>query len=68
MTHFEQLIQDAVSRSAVTTLDRATEKIAEEMAREILRDPAFRQEMQTWVRRAFRTTMSQLASETEPEP
>ena len=41
MTQLEHLIQESVSRAVVTTLDRATEKIAEDMAREILKDRDF---------------------------
>ena len=35
-------------------MSRATDKIAKEMAREILQDPAFRQHMHDLIRRAFR--------------
>lgn len=65
MTQFETLIQQQVARSVVTTISQATDKIAEEMAREILKDPAFRQEMQALIRRAFRVTVGQLTSDAE---
>lgn len=42
MTAPEKLIQQPVDASVVTSLGRTTDKIAEEMAREILNDPRFR--------------------------
>jgi hypothetical protein len=63
MTILEQLIHQQVVSSVVTTLSRATEKIAEEMAQEILKDPAFRHEMQALIRGAFRTTVAHLGDE-----
>jgi hypothetical protein len=65
MTQLETLIQQQVAASVVTKISQATDKIAEEMAREILKDPTFRQEMQALIRRAFTTTVSQLASDAE---
>jgi hypothetical protein len=65
MTQLETLIQQQVAASVVTKISQATDKIAEEMAREILKDPVFRQEMQALIRRAFTTTVSQLASDAE---
>jgi hypothetical protein len=60
VTQLEHLIQQQVAASVVTTVSRATDKIAEEMAREILKDPAFRHEIQALIRRAFLTTITQL--------
>lgn len=65
MTPLQQLIQQQVAASVVTTVNRATDKIAEEMAQEILRDPAFREEMRALIRRAFGTTIGELT--TDPE-
>jgi hypothetical protein len=48
MTLLEELAQE---RTRVTTpLNRATERIAKEMANEILRDPKFRAKMQEMIR------------------
>jgi hypothetical protein len=60
MTPLEHLIQQQVAASVVATVSRATDKIAEEMAHEILRDPAFRQEMVAAIRGAFTDTVVQL--------
>lgn len=53
MTLLEQLITQQVRGSVVATLSRTTEKIAEQMAQEILKDAAFRARMQELVKRAF---------------
>jgi len=60
MTQLESLIHQQVAASVVTTVSRATDKIAEQMAQEILKDPAFRQEMQAAIREAFTTTVRSL--------
>lgn len=60
MTALEQLIDKQVSTSVVATVARATDRIAEKMAQEILRDPAFREEIQTLIRQAFRRTVGAL--------
>ncbi|PYR95404.1 MAG: hypothetical protein DMF84_01215 [Acidobacteria bacterium] len=60
MTHLEKLIQAHVAGATVTTITTATEKIAEEMAREILKDPTWRAEMQTLIRRHFTHTVTAL--------
>jgi hypothetical protein len=62
MTNLERLIKAHVEAATVATLSGATERIAEEMARELLKDEAFRSEMQSLVRRHFTTTMQGLAN------
>jgi len=66
MTQLEHLIQQQVAASVVTTVSRATDKIAEELAREILKDVAFREEMRALIKRAFAVTLTQLATEHTP--
>lgn len=61
MTHLERLIQAHVKTATLTTISGATERIAEEMARELLKDKTFRAEMQALVRRHFSDTMHALA-------
>lgn len=60
MTHLEKLVKAHVESATVTTITTATEKVAEEMAREILKDPAFREQMQTMIRRHFTQTPASL--------
>jgi hypothetical protein len=60
MTHLEKLIQAHTENATVLTLSTATERIAEEMAREILKDEAFRAEMQAIIRAAFTNTLRTL--------
>lgn len=59
------LIDDRTRRSVVAVLDRAIDRQAEAMAEELLRDPAFRAEMQALMREAFRRALQSL---TEPQP
>jgi hypothetical protein len=61
MTNLERLIKAHVEAATVTTPTGATERIAEEMAREILKDEAFRAEMRSLVRKHFAATMQELA-------
>lgn len=61
MTNLERLIKAHVEAATVTTISGATERIAEEMARELLKDETFRAEMQALVRTHFTGTMQQLA-------
>jgi hypothetical protein len=61
MTTLERLIKSHVEAATVATLSGATERIAEEMARELLKDKTFRAEMQVLVRKHFNTTMQALA-------
>jgi hypothetical protein len=68
MTNLERLIQAHVESATLTTISSATEKIAEEMAREILKDPEIRAEMQRLVRWAFRETMLTLRRDRQPTP
>jgi hypothetical protein len=65
MNMLEQLIAQQVSASVVTTLSRATDKIAEQMAQEILKDPEFREHMRALIKRAFEATFVRLG---EPSP
>jgi hypothetical protein len=50
-----------VESATVTTVSGATERIAEEMARELLRDETSRAELQDLVRKHFSSTMQTLA-------
>jgi len=68
MTMFEQLVARQVSASVVTTISHATDKIAEQMAREILKDPVFRDQMRDLIKQAFRHTLSSLSREVAAAP
>ena len=59
-THLARLIEAHTEAATVTTITRATELIAEEMARELLQEPEFRAELKTLVREAFSTTVRAL--------
>lgn len=61
MTNLERLIKAHVATASATTISGATERIAEEMARELLRDKSFRAELQALVRKHFSSTMQSLA-------
>lgn len=66
MTLLERLITQQVSASVVTTLTRTTDRIAEQMAEEILRDPEFRVEMQGLIRVAFAQALRRLQQDQPP--
>lgn len=68
MTNLERLIKVHVETATITTLSGATEKIAEEMARELLRDKTFRAELQALVRKYFSSTTQSLAKNGRRRP
>ena len=53
VTNLERLIKGHVEAATVATLSGATERIAEEIARELLKDETFRAEMHALVRKHF---------------
>lgn len=68
MTNFERLIKAHTEATTVTTISAATERLAEEMAREAVKDPAFRAELQRLVRTHFSSTMEALAANGKNRP
>ena len=60
MTSLDRLIKARVEQTTLTTMSQATERLAEEMAREMLRDPAVRAELQHLVRTHFGGTIAAL--------
>jgi hypothetical protein len=67
MNLLESLITQQVSAS-VATLSRTTDKIAEQLAAEILKDPEFRTRMRELVKRAFDHALASLDAEAPPAP
>lgn len=65
-TALEKLVQETVRSSVATTLVLATDRIAEQMAREILTDPTFRAELQSLIRTAFSATVRELGANGHP--
>ena len=65
MTNLERMMIPHVEAATTTTIAQATERIAEEMARELLRDPIFRAEMSSIIRTHFSNTLRTL---TQPKP
>jgi hypothetical protein len=68
MTNLERLIQARVEQATFLTFSSVTEKIAEELAMEMLKDPQVRADLQALVRRAFAITMQQLQDPAAKEP
>lgn len=60
MTELEKLVAAHVQQTVVVTLSAATEKIAEEIAREALKDPAWRAELAALTRQYFAHTVAEL--------
>ena len=61
MTNLERLIKAHTQATTVITLSAATQRWAEELAREEANDPEFRAEMRALIRKHFGTTMRRLA-------
>ncbi len=57
MTNLEALVRAHVESATVTTISSATERIAEEIARDLLKDETFRAEMQALIREHFTATL-----------
>lgn len=66
MTLLEELVRRHVAGSLTATLSRATDRIAESLAEDILRDPQFRAQMRALVERAFLQSLNELAPDTSP--
>jgi len=60
MTNLERLIKAHVEGAIVATVTTTAEKVAEEIAREWLKDPHFKQEMQALVRTHAEATLATL--------
>jgi hypothetical protein len=60
MTSLERLVRDNVARTTVTTISTATERLAEELAREFLKDPAVRAELHALIQKHFGATIGVL--------
>lgn len=60
-TRLDEIIREVTSRSLVGTISISIEKIAEEIAKEVLADPEFRESLRALTRAATRQIMSDLA-------
>ena len=63
-TLLTEVIRKQTATSVLNTVNRTIDTLAEEMARELLREPEFKAEMQQLIRAAFRQTLKEL---NEPE-
>ena len=66
MTRLDHLIDDVTARTLLTGVSQAVEKIAEEIAKETLKDADFRQLLQATVKARSRALLAQLLAEQEP--
>jgi len=60
MTQLERLIQAHTQRATLETIATRSDTVAEEMARELLRDPVIRTELKALVLAAFKATWTSL--------
>lgn len=67
MTNLQRLIDAQVQATTVTTISRATEKVTEELTREILKDAEFKNKMIALVKNAVERTLTELAAEVTPQ-
>jgi len=65
-TLLTDIVRNQTATSVFNTVTRTVDTLAEEMAREVLRDPEFRAEMQQLVRMAFRQTLKELNEPASP--
>src|SRR5262245_44268473 len=68
MTNLERLIQAHVEHATTLTLSSATEKIAEDIAREIIADPDWRRAMRAIIEDFSRQTFARLKDNPSPPP
>lgn len=62
-TQLTDVIDHAVERSTATAFARWADKMAEDMAKEVMKDKAFKAEMIALARAAFRRALTQLQEE-----
>ena len=63
-TTLEQLIERRVQAATVLTVSSATERLGEEMARELIKTPEFRRTLRVLAHEAFQRTVSALSTTT----
>jgi hypothetical protein len=66
MTLLERLVSEATSQSIQGALRVAAEKVGEELAREMLADPAFRASFQALVRQQAQIILGRLNDPVQP--
>jgi molybdopterin converting factor small subunit len=59
-TLLTEIVRKQTASSVINSLGRSIDTLAEELARELLREPEFRAEMQQLIRAAFRQTLKEL--------
>ena len=59
-TLLSDLVRSQARHGLVSIFSKAVDKVAEEMAQDLLRDPAFRAELQELVRVAFQQALNDL--------
>lgn len=66
-TLLTELIRNRASISLLGVFSRTVDKVVEEMAQDLLRDPEFRKEMQDLIHTAFRQALKEL-NEAKADP
>lgn len=65
-TLLTELVRKQATSSLLGVFSRTVDKVVEEMAHDLLKDPEFRAEMQQLVRVAFRQALAELTAPAEP--
>jgi hypothetical protein len=67
-TLLADLVRKQTAASVLNVFGRTIDRVAEELAQDLLRDPEFRLEMQALVRVAFAQALTELQREQPPTP
>jgi hypothetical protein len=62
MSHLEKVLEDAAERSVVGHVSRAAERVADDLAKDALKDKAFRRKMIAILHKAVETAFERLAA------
>jgi hypothetical protein len=66
MTRLDEIIREVTSRTLSGSVSIAIEKMAEEMAKDILADQEFRESLHALIRKASKEIMADLLSKKNP--
>jgi hypothetical protein len=63
ITSLDRLIQEQALASVIRTLSKSVDRVVEDLTLELLREPAFRADMERLIRAALRGMLAQVGDE-----